>query len=172
MSKLMDWQKKVVYGAGMSLAVPAPARSGKNYAIVDLARNNPYTLIVEPTQQCVRLMSRELSHAGVGASVVTSGFLSESSNYTYRENANVVVFNELQKLSLLDLLQFRDRYHGRIIVMGTPRGIPCPIFYPLSKMPEWKFVCVSREKPAPYITEYVSNLSKNTYCTSMLGHWC
>ncbi len=146
--KLLDWQKEVVYGNQRSLAVPAGARTGKNIATAFAMRERP-TLTVVPSMRHVENMQYELSHhcRGLDCKVYSvQQFLSFNNLkwfYGIRhglEQYDQIIFNEIYNIELIPLLQLRDAFEGRIVVMGTPLAIPCPIFYPLSKMSEWVFL--------------------------------
>lgn len=167
--KLLPWQTKVAYGKQKSLAVPAPVRSGKDLAVVEAARHIPGTVIITPTISDARQMKRELSQRGVRV----KGVFALDDVTRYDKNTDQFIFNEIRGLSLVELLQLRDIYWGRIVVIGTPRDIPDPIFYPLSKIPEWEFICGDNEILNPYIASGCLNrLSENTYRTSILAQWC
>lgn len=144
--KLLDWQKEVVYGNQKRLAVPAGARTGKNIATVFAMKERP-TLTVVPSMRHVKNMQSELSHYGCAENgkvysrqeffnnlKLSYGFLNKLNRY------DQIIFNELYGIELIPLLQLRNKYDGRIVVMGTPLAIPCPIYYPLSKMSEWVFL--------------------------------
>ncbi len=144
--KLLDWQKEVVFGNQRSLAAPAGARTGKNIATVFAMKERP-TLTVVPSMRHVKNMQSELSHYGCAENgkvysrqeffdslKLSCGFLNGLNKY------DQIIFNELYGIELIPLLQLRDMYEGKIVVMGVPMGIPCPIFYPLSKVSEWVFL--------------------------------
>ena len=144
--KLLDWQKEVVFGNQRSLAAPAGARTGKNIATVFAMKERP-TLTVVPSMRHVKNMQSELSHYGCAENgkvysrqeffdslKLSCGFLNGLNKY------DQIIFNEIYNIELIPLLQLRDAFEGRIVVMGTSLAIPCPIFYPLSKMSEWVFL--------------------------------
>lgn len=143
--KLLDWQKEVVYGNQRSLAVPAGARVGKNVATVFAMQEMP-TLTVVPSMSQARCLQMDCKYLGNNPGR-WSDFVTIFDSLAMRSDIEVyrqIIFNELYGVDLLTLLQLRDRYSGRIVVMGTPLGIPCPIFYPLSKMREWKFLDINQ----------------------------
>ncbi len=143
--KLLDWQKEVVYGNQKRLAVPAGARTGKNIATIFAMKEKP-TLTVVPNEGQVTFMQKELSHyiCRDGSKIKSNQSFFERLKQINRiamlDQYYQIIFNELYGLELLSLLQLCDIYDGRIVVMGVPRGIPCPIFYPLSKMNDWVFL--------------------------------
>ena len=150
--KLLEWQEKVVHGTEWSLAVPAGARTGKNVATV-FAMKKKHTLAVVPNLTHRRCLERDIKNrAGCLniADVITVREFFEGKEYLkgYVANYEQIIFNELFDIKLIDLLQFRDRFNGRIVVIGTPLGIPCPIFYPLSKMKGWAFLHVNEYETA------------------------
>ena len=140
--KLLPWQEKIVYGSQRSLAVPAGARTGKNIATVHAMQNRATLAVVPSESQLVHLQREAMFYGCKKESVVWTGDVFKQlfcENYTLA-HFEQVIFNELGKADLLSILRLRDRFQGRVVVMGMPRDLPCPIFYPLSKMPEWEFL--------------------------------
>lgn len=171
--KLLPWQEKVVCEKDNSLAVPAPTRSGKNFTIIEAARNTPKTLIIEPSLRQMELMRRELTFKRVSVDVIVNSNYEAITNKIIKKDIRQVIFNETIGLSLLDLLRLRETYCGRIVVIGTPTDIPDPIFYPLSKIPEWTFVIGTQEMIIPYLTSNIlNNLSAALWNKSILAQWC
>lgn len=144
--KLLPWQEKVVCGSQRSLAVPAGARTGKNIATVH-AMQNRITLAVVPSETQVIHLQREAMHYGCHkeSAVWTWGifcmylFGGDLALNKYEQ----VIINEIHGTDLISILRLRDYFKGRLVVMGVPTGLPCPIFYPLSKMTEWEFLEVN-----------------------------
>ena len=148
--KLLDWQKEVVYGNQKRLAVPAGARTGKNIATVFAMKERP-TMTIVPSTRHVTWMQHELSHYGCdnNSKVYSRQIFFDrlKQSYSFRNELSQygqIIFNELYGLELLFLLQLCDSYKERVVVIGVPMGTPCPIFYPLSKMREWKFLDINQ----------------------------
>lgn len=165
--KLLSWQERIVNGMECSLAVPAGARTGKTRATVFAMKKRP-TLTVVPTESMLRQVQREAMYFGVHP---------DSQVWTWEEFVfqifkrdipksvpffAQVIFDEVRNVDLMMLLRFRDRFRGRIVVIGTPLSLPCPIFYPLSKMPEWEFCQVTHQiaYPRPGVEKWLHDAKR------------
>lgn len=175
----IPWQEDVAKYSGIrSLAIPAPCRSGKNYAVI-LAASTLKTIIIEPTEPLVLQTMRELRHFEITAKVLTA----ESFYYETDVTTDVkqIIFNEplIHKVKLTDILAVRDKFDKKIIVVGTPQGLPCPIFYPLSKIPEWTIFDIFKEyghRAAPWfsnneIEKVRRTLSAEKFATQFESRW-
>ena len=152
--KLLPWQERIVNGMERSLAVPAGARTGKTRATVFAMKKRP-TLTVVPTESMLRLVQREAMYFGVHPDSEVWAWEEFVFQFFERKIPKKfprfaqVIFDEVHRADLMTILRFRDRFGGRIVVTGTPMDLPCPIFFPLSKMPEWEFCQVTHQIAYP-----------------------
>jgi hypothetical protein len=174
--ELMDWQKRVVYGEEKSLAVPAGARSGKNLAVV-YAMKERRTLVLEANRKSKRIISRDAINKGIEYPEIdfySAGLMVEDLSLSLYEQ---VIVQEMslktkdmsfsEKLYLL--LELRKHFTGRIVVIGTPYGLPDPIFEPLINSHKWPYVQASTILTNNERTKLKGSLTSKRYDSNYLA---
>lgn len=159
--KLTPWQESLVFGIEKSLAIPTPARAGKNIAIVQAAKYRP-TLVIEPTTPMKYQLLSEAHHYQVPRIKIST---LKGLAPRHFQGIEQIIINEASYLELVDILKIRDRFHGRVVIIGTPRDLPDKVFYPISKISEWDMLSVTT---ANYCLpdEIYSRLSRTQLLTS------